>query len=580
MVAWASLCLLALAVAHAVLCPFTKVEESFNMQAMHDVHFHLLRDEAGGAGGADGADGAAFGETGAGGLAAFDHHAFPGVVPRTFLGALTVSAASWPLLQVLKAAAPLVAEQVDDALLSEGYLALLAVRLTLTLLTWLALVRLGASLARRFGASAEPWFHLVCLCQFHIVFYMGRPLPNTFALGLSAFALSRWLDGSWEECVGFLVFTTTVFRCDTLLLTAAVALVVLLRREASFFAIVVDGIATGLSSLLLTVALDSYMWDKPVWPEGSVLFFNTVLNKSAEWGTLPLHWYVSSALPKALLAALPLALLGALQPVARLGLLPPSRFAWPVVLRSVFDRPAVEMLLVPALAYVGLYSLLPHKEVRFLFQVLPFFNALAALGIAKLFHSMRMSKASWRSRLATLGFLLAAAAMLASFALASAFLQVSRRNYPGAEALLALRRHHATSLSLSADSLSTDSLSADSLPADSEAAGAGVLQVHYCVFAAMSGVTRFLEHGAPSLRFSKREDEAFVRALCDVDGDGDVFFDYLVMQVEHFDAKPECAARYSVLETVQGNPRLNFATLAVETDPVLHVLRKIPKPAA
>ena len=132
----------------------------------------------------------------------------------------------------------------------------------------------------------------------------------------------------------------------------------------------------------MSLVIDSYFWQTPwMWPEGSVFYFNAILGKSVEWGvrisliyqhdhhrrTLmiiflsvnqvsPFHTYFTVFIPKLLVASLPL-----------------SIFALIVDERT-------RMYIAPIIIFVAGFSLLGHKEWRFIVYVVPVFNLCAAVG--------------------------------------------------------------------------------------------------------------------------------------------------------------------------------------------------------
>ncbi|XP_054921762.1 dol-P-Man:Man(7)GlcNAc(2)-PP-Dol alpha-1,6-mannosyltransferase isoform X2 [Dermacentor andersoni] len=311
------LLLLACAV-HLVVCPFTKVEESFNLQAIHDIIYHRTN------------------------ISNYDHLEFPGVVPRSFVGPLMVAlfAGPWVAVSTLMGLERIVAQFVVRAVL--GTMVACAYR------------EFSRALQKEFGSAMTNWLTLLTVSQFHFVFYMSRPLPNTFALIFVFLAYCYWLEQRHFPLIVTSGVAVLIFRAELASLLGIIILMEIFSGRLSILNVFKWGIPIALALLGTTIAIDSYFWQRWLWPEGEVLWFNVVLNKSSEWGTSPWSWYLYSAIPRALGSSLLLIPIG----------------VW-------VDR-RVKMLLLPAVGYVLLYSFLPHKELRFIIYILPLLNVAAA----------------------------------------------------------------------------------------------------------------------------------------------------------------------------------------------------------
>ncbi|KAI7869751.1 Alg9-like mannosyltransferase family-domain-containing protein [Spinellus fusiger] len=207
--------------------------------------------------------------------------------------------------------------------------------------------------------------------------------------------------------IHYLTFTGIVIRFEVgVLLVILLALEWLVYKNIRPTTLILQGLVSGLPSLAFTLLVDSYFWQRWVWPEGSVFYFNAILNKSSEWGTLPFYAYFLSFLPRVLMISYPLALIG------------------------YCSDPRLRRLLHPALIYTALFSLQPHKEWRFIVYTFPLYTAAAASVMATLSHK--------GSFYATVCLVAIVAGGLVSFLLSIVTLLISMQNYPGGVALAAL----------------------------------------------------------------------------------------------------------------------------------------------
>lgn len=148
-----SLLIPVVALVHLLAAPYTKVEESFNIQATHDVLVY----------------GTPLSNVFQKLSSSYDHFAFPGAVPRTFIGPVLLAGIARPV----------------EAILGDFASPQFIVRALLGLFNVQALLFFKRQLHSACGPTVARWYVVLQASQFHIMFYASRTLPNMFAFGFS-----------------------------------------------------------------------------------------------------------------------------------------------------------------------------------------------------------------------------------------------------------------------------------------------------------------------------------------------------------------------------------------------------------
>ncbi|KAK1750674.1 hypothetical protein QBC47DRAFT_393222 [Echria macrotheca] len=144
-------------------------------------------------------------------------------------------------------------------------------------------------------------------------------------------------------------------------------------QAATVFKLVREIVLCGLTVLAISVASDRLYFGFWTFPPYKFLYFNISQSLAVFYGKMPWHYYLSQGIPLLTTTFLPFALVGLYKFGLSLSPYSPSQSGL-----DILQSNTLRTLAVTAITTVATLSVISHKEVRFIYPLLPLFHILAA----------------------------------------------------------------------------------------------------------------------------------------------------------------------------------------------------------
>ena len=418
---------------HMFFSPYTKIEESFNIQAIHDILKYGIFD-----------------------LSNYDHTKYSYGISGSFIAPLIIAFLMKPFiyLGILETKTSLLT-QMSLQLGARGIIAILNIlsivffKNCVQIRILKQLLKSGNSGSKRTGnvnknniynmdeesivapsSSLSYWVDIFLLGQFHLMYYCSRSLPNfIIAFAVSNIAFGLLAMGKFNIAVFLLSFGGMTFNFELFLLAIAMVLGQVITeshftneidlthfltsdknetktRYFKIFKHILYGIILGAS---LSYIIDSYFWGYNTVPEVE----SFLLNRNIELNLgEPVHAYFTKYL--------------------LIFFLPPTILALNYYgLQYSYDNFKLFFVLeATAIAYVCIMSLKPHKEWRFISYIVPILLVIGANGC-----SFTLININYKDPFGIIIPILISISPLVSLFISFVFSYLGSKNYPGGVAL-------------------------------------------------------------------------------------------------------------------------------------------------